>query len=132
MESVSNALPEKPRRIDSAIGFEDTEMSEAPVLGDEGYLSIEATKSIDSHMEGSPMIQIPGNGQAVPPLDEEPLLLYIGAGSGQQDPQDLVAVSESPTPTSENVYDEAYRKDVARIRQEQGQSATVYLTKWVE
>jgi calcium/calmodulin-dependent protein kinase kinase 2 len=71
-------------------------------------------------------------GHAHDPLDEEPL--FLGIGSGDQDslelpPQELVA--ESPTAAEFSIYETAYQQEVDRIREAQGHTATVYLTRRV-
>lgn len=135
MESVARALPDKPRRLDSAIELEDTDMSE--YLPEESKkrdnvdcVGFKTTDSINSDMEGSLVNKNGEKAQAVSPFNE-PLLLHIGTGSDYNMPEDTEFVSESPALTNENVYEEAYRNDVARIHREQGQTANVYLTKLV-
>jgi [calcium/calmodulin-dependent protein kinase] kinase len=137
MESVAKALPDKPRRLDSAIELEDTDMSEylpeeSEQRDDVNCVNVKTTDPIDSDMEGSLIKKNGGKAQAVSPFNEPPLLLHIGTGSDYHMPEDTEFVSESPALTNENVYEEAYRNDVARIHREQGQTANVYLTKLVE
>ncbi|RPB15996.1 kinase-like protein [Morchella conica CCBAS932] len=137
MESVAKALPDKPRRLDSAIELEDTDMSEylpeeSKKRDDVDCVSVKSTDPIGSDMGGSLVKKNGEKAQAASPFNEPPLLLHIGTGSDYHMPEDTEFVSESPTLTNENVYEEAYRNDVARIHREQGQTANVYLTKLVE
>ncbi|KAH0538733.1 hypothetical protein FGG08_004685 [Glutinoglossum americanum] len=70
--------------------------------------------------------------QAHDPLGEDPLYLNVGPGGDDAHLKPSYVVSESPPATDINVYETAYREEVERIRQKQGKSATVYLTRRVE
>lgn len=72
-------------------------------------------------------------GHAHDPLDEEPLILGIGAGGHDTlDSSSQVVVAESPTAAEFNIYDKAYQEEVRRIRGAQGHTATVYLNRRVD
>lgn len=72
-------------------------------------------------------------GHAHNPMDEEPLWLGIGTGSGDAVPEpETPMCAESPTAAEFNIYDTAYRLEVERIRQAKGSQATVYLTRRVD
>ncbi|KAG0129791.1 kinase-like domain-containing protein [Tuber indicum] len=127
------SISQTPQKPDSsAAGNEDTEMADSIQLNVECH-HFGISETVDSPMEESPPLfnEVP-KGQAISPLDEEPHFLQIGVGSDQPAGEASRVISESPPPTEENVYAEAYREDVARIMEERGQSATIYLTKWVE
>ena len=73
------------------------------------------------------------------PSFDEPL--YLGIGAGKDDlieKADLLEVpeedviAESPQAAEFSIYDAAYQKEVERIRQAQGNNATVYLNRRVE
>jgi [calcium/calmodulin-dependent protein kinase] kinase len=73
-----------------------------------------------------------------PSLDEP---LYLGIGPGQDnltENSDLLQVpeedviAESPQAAEFSIYDIAYQKEVERIKQAQGNSATIYLNRRVE
>lgn len=101
--------------------------------------------------------QYPGKGHAHDPLEDQ-LFLNIGLGpstwtSKRADPARLPGtssdepasamlddpsegsteqfISESPTATDDNIYEEAYAKQVSAIRKERGTETTVYLTRRV-
>lgn len=74
-------------------------------------------------------------GHAHNPLSEEPLFLGIGPGDidgagPSPGAQDFIA--ESPTAAEFSIYDTAYQQEVERIREAQGHTATVYLTRRVD
>ena len=71
-----------------------------------------------------------GKGQAHDPREDEPLILDVGPGLPEEGLPHVI--SESPTGTDVNVYEEAYRQEVERIKRTKGRSATVYLTRRVE
>jgi [calcium/calmodulin-dependent protein kinase] kinase len=77
-------------------------------------------------------------GHAHDPLDEQPLFLGIGAGTGEAVESDSVEtstsnfVAESPTAAEFSIYDTAYEQEVERIRAAQGSTAKVYLTRRVD
>lgn len=123
--------PQKPNS--SVAGNEDTEMADNIQRIDVECRHFGISETVDSPMEESPPFfdEVP-KGQPISPPDEELHFLQVGAGSNQPAEEASRVISESPPPTEENVYAEAYREDVARIMEEQGQSATIYLTKWVE
>ncbi|RPB05760.1 Pkinase-domain-containing protein [Choiromyces venosus 120613-1] len=123
--------PQKPSS--PFVGNEDTEMADNIQCIDVECHNFGISDTIDSPMEESPPLfnEVPMN-QAISPLGEEPHFLQIGVGSEQPAEEASRMISESPPPTEKNVYAEAYREDVARIMEERGQSATIYLTKWVE
>lgn len=128
--SISQA-PQKPNS--SAAGNEDTEMADNIQRTDVECHNFGISETVDSPMEESPPFfdKLP-KGQPISPPDEELHFLQVGVGSDQPAEEASRVISESPPPTEENVYAEAYREDAARIMEERGQSATIYLTKWVE
>lgn len=71
-------------------------------------------------------------GHAHDPLDEEPLFLGIGAGGDSLELPQQEIVAESPTAAEFSIYDTAYQQEVERIREAQGDTATVYLTRRVD
>lgn len=74
-----------------------------------------------------------GRGQAHDPMDEEPPWLGIGTGDGKSEGSpNIEDVAESPTAAGFNIYDTAYQREVARIRDVRGEDAMVYLTRRVE
>lgn len=128
--SISHT-PQKPNS--SVAGNEDTEMADNIQRIDVECRHFGISETVDSPMEESPpFFDEVLKGQPISPPDEELHFLQVGAGSNQPAEEASRVISESPPPTEENVYTEAYREDVARIMEERGQSATIYLTKWVE
>lgn len=71
-----------------------------------------------------------GRGHAHDPLTDH-LFLSIGP-SGDTDPPDPPAVSESPPAANINIYETAYHSEVQRIRDKRGKEATLYLTRRVD
>ncbi|KAI9779276.1 MAG: hypothetical protein M1816_003639 [Peltula sp. TS41687] len=71
-----------------------------------------------------------GKGQAHDPREDEPPILDVGPGVPEEGLSHVI--SESPIGTDINVYEEAYRQEVERIKRTQGRSATVYLTRRVD
>lgn len=68
-------------------------------------------------------------GHAHDPLD---YYLFLAVGpSGNDSPPDPPAVSESPPAAEGNIYEKAYYEEVERIRAQQGQDTTLYLTRRV-
>jgi len=66
-------------------------------------------------------------------VDEFPPFLGIGLGSTDHiTPPSDEMLAESPTAAEFNIYDTAYQLEVERIRETQGRSATVYLTRRVD
>jgi calcium/calmodulin-dependent protein kinase kinase 2 len=81
----------------------------------------------------------PGDkGHAQDPLEEPPLFLGIGTGAQTLDSLDTLeppeqgGVAESPSAAEFSIYDTAYQQEVDRIREAQGHSAKVYLTRRVD
>ncbi|KAI9776958.1 MAG: hypothetical protein M1835_005374 [Candelina submexicana] len=68
-----------------------------------------------------------GKGHAHDPLEEK-TFLAVGPGGGDDPP----LVSESPPAADLNIYETAYQQELERIREAQGQRATVFLTRRVE
>ena len=72
-----------------------------------------------------------GKGHAHDPLSEH---LYVGVGLGpdfdSSKPPELV-VSESPGAAGLDIYEEAYHKEVERLREQRGREATLFLTRRV-
>lgn len=137
MENAASPLPEKFRQTYSINNSQDTVIPAVPRNeitrpADGSYANIDVTSYVDSSAEASLIIETFGTGQAISPLHKEPVLLQIGAGSDIPVSEIPGVVSESPALTTENLYEEAYWRDVARIREDQGQSANVYLTKWID
>jgi [calcium/calmodulin-dependent protein kinase] kinase len=85
-----------------------------------------------SHLVAHEKAHDSGKGQAQDPLDEDPLYLNVGPGGEEAHLEPSYIVSESPPVTDIDVYETAYREEVERIRQKQGNNATVYLTRRVE
>lgn len=72
-------------------------------------------------------------GHAHDPLDGEPLFLGIGAGENDSlEPPAENLIAESPTAADFPIYVTAYEEEVQRIREAQGQAATVYSTRRVD
>ena len=71
-----------------------------------------------------------GKGQAHDPLLDQ-LYLNLGPG-GSSRPPSPPAVSESPPAAETDIYEIAYRKEVDRIRETHGRSATLFVTRRVE
>ena len=72
-----------------------------------------------------------GKGHAHDPLSDH---LYVGIGLGpDSDPTNppKLIVSESPGATGLDIYEEAYHKEVERLRQQRGKEATLFLTRRV-
>ncbi|KAF8473514.1 kinase-like domain-containing protein [Kalaharituber pfeilii] len=80
-----------PKRMDSAVALEDGEGSDG---GDKEHKQ----------------------GQSLSPLKAPVPFLSIGVG-GNGDNEDGCVVSESPTGTDENLYEEAYQREVDKIRE---------------
>ncbi len=74
-----------------------------------------------------------GKGHAHDPLSDQ-LFLAVGPGGvdGEASPPDPPIVSESPPTAGINIYEDAYHKEVERIRRLHGEQATTYLTWRVE
>lgn len=127
MEDVSEALPDTARRIDSAIELDDDEMlagsdDKTRQQADGSCDGMEVTRCVNSPVKTSLKSESPGKDQAVSSVDEEPLILQIGTGSDQPISEASEALSKSPTLTQKNLYEEAYWKDVARIREDRRDS----------
>ena len=72
-------------------------------------------------------------GHAHNPLSEEPPFLGIGTGAPNSlEVPDEMVVAESPGAAEFSIYDTAYQNEVDRIREAQGRSVTVYLTRRVD
>ena len=91
----------------------------------------------ESHLAGSEALHTEhtsrkdsGKGHAHNPL-EEYLFLDVGPFADDE-PHDPPVVSESPPATEVNIYETAYHEEIERIRNEQGQQATLYLTRRVD
>ncbi|KFY20582.1 hypothetical protein V493_07650, partial [Pseudogymnoascus sp. VKM F-4281 (FW-2241)] len=69
-------------------------------------------------------------GQAQDPLDEAPLYLRVGSGHADHPNSDSDTIAQSPAAAEFNIYDIAYREEVARIRG-LSEGALVYLTRRV-
>lgn len=69
-------------------------------------------------------------GHARDPLEEPPMYLGIGRTSLQVSVDRTIA--ESPSPADFEIYDTAFKDEVRRIRQEEGDQARVYLTRRVD
>lgn len=82
----------------------------------------------------TPRGESPGEkGHAHDPLDGEPLFLGIGAGENDSlGPPSENLIAESPTAADFPIYVTAYEEEVQRIREAQGQAATVYSTRRVD
>ena len=111
--SVVVALP---RRMDSAVALEDSEGSDTG-----SSASRRPPKPVsDQKQDGN---EAHTRGHAVSPLDEPLPFLSIGGGVGAGaattpcDADAAYVVSESPTATDEHVYEEAFVKEVERLRE---------------
>lgn len=71
-----------------------------------------------------------GNGQAHNVFAGYPFLA-IGP-SGDSPPPDPPAVSESPPAAEINIYEDAYHREIQKIRERHGQEAKYYLTRRVD
>jgi [calcium/calmodulin-dependent protein kinase] kinase len=91
-------------------------------------------KSPSSHQHRDNGESTGERGHAHDPMDEEPLWLGIGTGGEESElsPPETEVIAESPTAAGFNIYDTAYQNEVERIRQAQGEAATVYLTRRVD
>ncbi|CAG8952048.1 hypothetical protein HYFRA_00000784 [Hymenoscyphus fraxineus] len=90
-------------------------------------------------ISGEPITEIsrgesPGEkGHAHDPLDGEPLFFGIGAGEDVAlDASSENIIAESPTAADFPIYVTAYQEEVQRIREAQGQTATIYSTRRVD
>jgi len=92
----------------------------------------QAPKQNEFHTERAGQIDT-GKGHAHDPLKDH-LYLDIGLGPASQDPTSATfpIVSESPVATDHDVYEEAYKDEVAKIRSIKGMETTVYLNRRVE
>lgn len=71
-----------------------------------------------------------GKGHAHDPLNEAPLYLRVGSGHADHPDSDSDSIAQSPAAAEFNIYDKAYREEVARIKGV-SESALVYLTRRV-
>lgn len=71
-----------------------------------------------------------GRGHAHDPLHEAPLYLRVGSGHADHPDSDSDSIAQSPAAAEFNIYDTAYRQEVARIRG-LSEGALVYLTRRV-
>ncbi|OBT78552.1 CAMKK/META protein kinase [Pseudogymnoascus sp. 05NY08] len=78
----------------------------------------------------SPLPSPSGRGQAHDPLDEAPLYLRVGSGHADHPDTDTDTIAQSPAAAEFNIYDKAYREEVARIRGV-SESTLVYLNRRV-
>lgn len=78
----------------------------------------------------SPLPSPSGRGQAHDPLDEAPLYLRVGSGHADHPDTDSDSIAQSPAAAEFNIYDKAYREEVARIRGVR-EDTLVYLTRRV-
>ncbi|KAG8532090.1 uncharacterized protein KY384_003727 [Bacidia gigantensis] len=82
------------------------------------------------HSATFPLNQHHGKGHAHDPLEDH---LYLNLGpTASSRPPSPPAVSESPPAADIDIYETAYRKEVERLRAQQGRSATLFLTRRVE
>lgn len=71
-----------------------------------------------------------GKGHAQDPLHEAPLYLRVGSGHADHPDSDSDSIAQSPAAAEFDIYDHAYRQEVARIRG-RSEEALVYLTRRV-
>lgn len=71
-----------------------------------------------------------GKGQAHDPLHEAPLYLRVGSGHADHPDSDSDSIAQSPAAAEFNIYDTAYRQEVARIKGV-SESTLVYLNRRV-
>ena len=103
------AAPPPPRRMDSAVVLEDSE-------GEERAEANEKEQNCNRNDLTDPGEKEDERVHAHSPLDQSIPFLCIGPGKGEE--QEEFVVSESPTGTDEGVYEEAYKKEVERIKEE--------------
>jgi len=83
------------------------------------------------HSATAPMpVDHHGKGQAHDPLSDH-LYLALGPG-GNSAPPSPPAVSESPPAADVDIYEDAYHMELERIREAQGNSTKLFLTRRVE
>ena len=71
-----------------------------------------------------------GKGHAHDPREDHP---FVGIGpSSDYQPNGTLVVSESPPTSDIDIYETAYQESVERIRERQGRSATLFLTRRVD
>ncbi|KFZ20371.1 hypothetical protein V502_03206, partial [Pseudogymnoascus sp. VKM F-4520 (FW-2644)] len=71
-----------------------------------------------------------GRGHAHDPSNEAPLYLRVGSGHADHPDSDSDSIAQSPAAAEFNIYDTAYRQEVARIKG-LSEGALVYLTRRV-
>lgn len=107
-----------PRRMDSAVVLEDSE-------GEERAEANEKEQNCDRNDLTVPGEKKEETVHTHSPLDQSIPFLCIGPGKGEE--RGEFVVSESPTGTDEGVYEEAYKKEVERIKEE-GKAVETNLT----
>lgn len=78
----------------------------------------------------SPLPSPSGRGHAQDPLNEAPLYLRVGSGHADHADTDTDSIAQSPAAAEFNIYDTAYREEVARIKGV-SKDTRVYLTRRV-
>ncbi|KAL7275031.1 hypothetical protein RUND412_002048 [Rhizina undulata] len=132
LESIKNTLPDKPenpQRMDSAIEIFDLDTPDNIQNGNgmqqnQEKPSIGIVDCVDSPVAENPARADVEKSQTNSFADET-RYLNIGVGHDQSDPMGTQVVSESPTRTDGNFYEEAYREEIERARKDRGGSATV-------
>jgi len=132
LESAAQALPEVPQPVPSI----PTEIESTILASDKTMQDVQGQyPSIHVVGESYDALSSAPDDPANSSLIENQHLQYldIGAGTNSTEPQGGTrVVCESPQPTTKNIYEEAWRANVERIQREQGPSATIYSTKWVD
>lgn len=120
-------------RMDSAVSIQPalTYTNEEPMPHHKGHHSMDSAHPIP-HLDTWRTQSTGERGHAHDPMDEEPLWLGIGPGEDVDIPPEAPICAESPTAAEFNIYDTAYQREVERIREAQGNQATVYLTRRVD
>lgn len=135
---VSDELKVKPREMSKSSEAESSQPAtenHQPKKQTSGDSTLEQIGRHARHAEGQRAHTIPefdhAKGHAHDPLMDT-LFLEIGTGAESPRPETGYVVSESPSAVDMNVYEAAYQEEMQRILEQQGKSATLYLTRRVE
>jgi len=137
--SVTDDLQKLPLGIDKLVKIADptsTTSSGTPTRQSTSDKQDHPVSHPDKHRTNPRSFTFPAEdhakGHAHDPLLDH-LYLAIGPGVGAEElTQDHIVVSESPPAVEMNIYEQAYQDELARIQEQQGRSASMYLTRFVE